>query len=60
MADLKRLHYKQIQYEFCSKEQFVFSPSNDIMQRMKQSVFVHVLYGKILGPNESTDYNHSL
>lgn len=24
MADLKRLHYKQIQYEFCSKEHIFF------------------------------------
>lgn len=68
MADLKMLHYKQIQYEFCSKEHvfflFVcfFSPGNNTMQRMTQTVFVRVLYnnGKILGPDESTEYNHSL
>lgn len=63
MADLKMLHYKLIQYEFCSKEHF-FSPSNNTMQHMthRHSVFVHVLYnnGKILGPDESTVYNHSL
>lgn len=35
MADLKMLHYKQIQYEFCSEEHILFfSPGNNIMQRM--------------------------
>lgn len=49
---------------FVAKNKFFFSPGNNIMQSMtdRHSDFVHVLYnnGKILGPDESTDYNHSL
>ncbi len=64
MADLKMLHYKQIQYEFCSKEHIFFftRQQHNATYDTDAQFFVHVLYnnGKILGPDESTDYNHSL
>lgn len=49
MADLKMLHYKQIQYEFCSKEHiFLFSPGNNIMQHMTQTLSFLYMYSIIM------------
>lgn len=54
------LHYKQIQYEFCSKE-CIFSPGNNKMQYMTNRRLLYIYYNdKILRPDESIDYNHSL
>lgn len=59
---LKMLHYKQIQYEFCSKECiFVFIRQQHYAMYDIHALFVHELYkGKILGPDESAHYNQSV
>lgn len=66
IADLKTLSYKQIQYEFCSKADFLFffvftrQQHNVIYDTQTQLLYMYSSNGKILGPDEARTTTHSL
>lgn len=52
------VHYKQIQYEFCSKGHVYFIQQQD--EAKETPLYTNPNNGKILGPDESADYNQPI